>query len=164
MTTETERHDLLDTLATHRFLFLRTVDGLTDDQARLTPIPSTTLTLGGLVRHLTRGETQWSDFVEHGAPTGGPDYAGHAESFVMTADQSLDSVLEAYHAAAARTDALVRTVDLDAAHPLPEAPWNPPDTAWTARRVFVHLVAEIAQHAGHADLLREAIDGRKSMG
>ncbi|GMA86523.1 hypothetical protein GCM10025868_17730 [Angustibacter aerolatus] len=54
--------------------------------------------------------------------------------------------------------------DLDAAQPLPPAPWNPPGATWTARRVFVHLVAEIAQHAGHADILRETLDGRKSMG
>lgn len=164
MTTENERHDLLDTLAKHRFLFLRTVDGLTDDHARLTPIGSTTLSLGGLVKHMTRGETQWCDFVEEGAPSGEPDHAGHADSFVMGTDTDLDATLAAYHAAAARTDALVRSVDLDLAHPLPEAPWNPPGTSWTARRVFVHLVAETAQHAGHADLLREALDGQKTMG
>ena len=53
---------------------------------------------------------------------------------------------------------------LDASHPLPEAPWSEPGARWTARRVLVHLVAETAQHAGHADIIRESNDGAKSMG
>ena len=63
-----------------------------------------------------------------------------------------------------RTDELVRTCDLDAVQPLPEAPWFPPDGTRSARRVFVHIVAETAQHAGHADILRETLDGQKTMG
>ncbi|HZH22206.1 MAG TPA: DUF664 domain-containing protein, partial [Geodermatophilus sp.] len=54
--------------------------------------------------------------------------------------------------------------DLDASHPLPEAPWFQPGARRSARRVFVHIVAETAQHAGHADILRETIDGQKTMG
>ena len=54
--------------------------------------------------------------------------------------------------------------DLDASHPLPEAPWFPPGAARSARRVFLHIIAETAQHAGHADILRESIDGQKTMG
>ena len=64
-----------------------------------------------------------------------------------------------------RTDDLLRSLpDLDAAHPLPEAPWFPPGTQWSARRVLMHIVAETSQHAGHADIIREALDGAKSMG
>jgi hypothetical protein len=65
---------------------------------------------------------------------------------------------------ARRTDELVGTVDLDAAQPLPKAPWFEPGASWSARRVFLHIVAETAQHAGHADIIREAIDGSKTMG
>ena len=54
--------------------------------------------------------------------------------------------------------------DLDASHPLPEAPWFPPGARRSARRVFLHIIAETAQHAGHADILRESIDGQKTMG
>jgi Protein of unknown function (DUF664) len=54
--------------------------------------------------------------------------------------------------------------DLDASHPLPAAPWNPPGTRWSARRVFLHLIAETSQHAGHADIIRESMDGAKTMG
>ena len=58
---------------------------------------------------------------------------------------------------------LARTVDLAATHALPEAPWFEKE-AWSNRRVLMHLVAETAQHAGHADILRETIDGQKTMG
>ena len=63
------------------------------------------------------------------------------------------------------TDELVASLpSLDASHPLPEAPWFETGAHWTARRVLLHIVAETAQHAGHADIIREAIDGAKSMG
>ncbi|GAA5004177.1 hypothetical protein GCM10025734_42240 [Kitasatospora paranensis] len=66
---------------------------------------------------------------------------------------------------AARTDAFVAAApDLDAAHPLPEAPWFEPGAAWSVRRVLLHVVAETAQHAGHADIIRESLDGAKTMG
>ncbi len=54
------------------------------------------------------------------------------------------------------------TWDLDATQPLPEAPWFPPNATRSARRVFVHIVGETAQHAGHADILRETLDGAQS--
>ena len=69
-----------------------------------------------------------------------------------------------YEKVAQRTDELVRTVDLDATQPLPEAPWFAPGATRSARRVFIHIVAETAQHAGHADIIRESIDGQKTMG
>ncbi len=70
-----------------------------------------------------------------------------------------------YDEVAAETDELVRTLpDLDAAQPLPEAPWFERGASWSARRVLLHIIAETAQHAGHADILREAIDGAKTMG
>ena len=53
---------------------------------------------------------------------------------------------------------------LDAAQPLPEAPWFEPGARWSARRVLLHVIAETAQHAGHADIMRESLDGAKTMG
>ena len=70
-----------------------------------------------------------------------------------------------YEQVAARTDALVESLpDLDLSHPLPPAPWFAPGATRSARRVFLHIVAETAQHAGHADIIRETIDGQKTMG
>ena len=78
--------------------------------------------------------------------------------------ETLEGVLARYEEVARRTDELVATLDLDAAYPLPEAPWFEPGASWSARRAFLHVIAETAQHAGHADILRESIDGQKTMG
>ena len=170
--TSTERDELVALLTKHRGLFLVTVQGLTDEQVRLTPTVSA-LSLGGLVKHVTATVAQWLDFVEHG-PGGGadidwddPDPAlleAFADGFRLLPDETLEEVLAGWGAVADRTDALVRTVDLDETHPLPQAPWFPPGEVWSNRRVLIHVLAEISQHAGHADILRESIDGQKSMG
>lgn len=162
-----ERADLLDALAQHRQLFRHTVEGLTDEQAALTPTASE-LCLGGLIKHVARTESQWLDFVTEGPAVMALDensYAEHANSFRMLPGETLTGVLEQYDEVARRTDELVRSVpDLDASQPLPEAPWFERGARWSARRVFVHILAETTQHAGHADILRETIDGQKSMG
>jgi hypothetical protein len=54
--------------------------------------------------------------------------------------------------------------DLDLSHPLPEAPWFEKGASWSARRVLLHVIAETAQHAGHADIIRETLDGSRTMG
>jgi hypothetical protein len=91
-------------------------------------------------------------------------FAAHADGFVLRDDETLAGAIARYDEVARRTDDLVRTIDLDVSQPLPEAPWFPPGATRTARRVFVHIVAETAQHAGHADIVREALDGQKTMG
>ena len=64
-----------------------------------------------------------------------------------------------------RTDELVGALEsLDASQPLPVAPWFEPGGRWSARRALLHILAETSQHAGHADIVREAIDGAKTMG
>jgi hypothetical protein len=83
----------------------------------------------------------------------------------MEEDETLEGLLAAYDDVADRTDQLVSSLpSLDASHPLPEAPWFPPGARWSARRALLHIVAETAQHAGHADIIRESIDGAKTMG
>jgi hypothetical protein len=164
---DAERADLLETLAKHRELFLHTVDGLTDEQAAATPTPSE-LCLGGLVKHVTRVESRWHGFLADGPAAMALDessYAEHADSFRMLPGETLAAILQAYAEVARRTDELIASLsDLDASHPLPAAPWFEPGARWTARRVFLHVIAETTQHAGHADIIREAIDGQKSMG
>lgn len=163
-----ERADLLETLGKHRWLLRHTVDGLTDEQAALTPTASE-LCLGGLIKHVALVESHWVDFIVQGALAmgagGDTDYTEHANSFHMLPGDTLAGVLERYEDVARRTDELVASLpDLDVSHPLPAAPWFEPGAAWSSRRVLVHIVAETAQHAGHADILRETIDGQKSMG
>jgi len=163
-----ERDDFGQGLRHHRGLLLRTVRGLTDAQARLTPTASQ-LCLGGIVKHLTLTEENWARFIEQGpAYTGPPDAAAYERqitSFHVEGTDSLAELVDRYRAAARYTDELVISLpSLDASQPLPEAPWFERGARWSARRVLVHLVAETAQHAGHADIIREAIDGAKSMG
>jgi hypothetical protein len=128
-------------------------------------------------KHVTAVEKNWADFAVDG-PAEQPDIdwasidwtnppaaiLEHQNGFRMLEGESLESILAAYDAVAAATDALVATIDLDQAHPLPEAPWFEPGATWSARRAFVHVIAETAQHAGHADIIRETIDGQKTMG
>jgi uncharacterized damage-inducible protein DinB len=164
-----ERADLLASLARHRYFLRFTVRGLTDDQARQRSTVSE-LTLGGLIKHVAATERQWADFIVDGpsAMGGGWDEAGAGdwtEGFRMLADETLAGLLDTYEQVARRTDELVTTLpDLDAAQPLPEAPWFDPGASWSARRVLLHVIAETAQHAGHADIIRESLDGAKSMG
>jgi len=166
-TLTTERADLIDTLDSHRWFLTRTVAGLSEEQARLRPTASE-LTLGGLVKHVTATERMWADFVVAG-PSAIPAFdestaAEWAAEFVMLPTETLAGLLAEYAEVAARTDELVRSLpDLDAAHPLPEAPWFTPGATRSARRVFLHVIAETAQHAGHADILRETIDGQQTM-
>jgi hypothetical protein len=93
------------------------------------------------------------------------DWARRAEEFRLLPGETLAGVLATYAEAAHRTDALVTELpDLNASHPLPNAPWFPPGARWSARRAILHIIAETAQHAGHADIIRESLDGAKSMG
>ncbi|WP_432511276.1 DinB family protein [Kineococcus sp. SYSU DK001] len=161
-----ERREFLSALSKHRRLFTATLTGLTDEQAAARTTVSE-LCLGGLVKHVGQTEAQWAAFAREGAAAfpsfEDVDWQARADSFRLLPGETVAGVLADHAAVAARTDDLVRTLDLDLAHELPRAPWFERER-WSVRRVLLHLVAEIAQHAGHADLLREAIDGRKSMG
>jgi hypothetical protein len=93
------------------------------------------------------------------------DFARRADEFRLLPDETLAGVLDDYAEVARRTDELVASLpDLNASHALPKAPWFPPGERWSARRVLMHIMAETAQHAGHADIIRESLDGAKSMG
>jgi hypothetical protein len=79
--------------------------------------------------------------------------------------ETVASLLARYEEVAARTDDVVRNcADLGASHALPVAPWFEKGARWSARRVVLHIVAETAQHCGHADIIRESLDGKKTMG
>ena len=166
-----ERGDLLESLGRHRLFLRHTVQGLTDEQARLQPTVSE-LCLGGIVEHVAATEAAWADFMVRGAaafPTAAWADPAMAEAWAdehhLLPDETLAGVLEEHAAVAARTDHLVRTLpSLDVDHLLPEAPWFAPGARQSARRTLLHVIAETAQHAGHADVLRETLDGQKTMG
>jgi Protein of unknown function (DUF664) len=164
----TERADLAAALATQRGFLRQTVRGLSDQQAALHPTTSE-LCLGGIVKHVARVESGWIDFIVEGPSAMGPmdeaAYEAHASGFRMEEGETLAGLLAGYDRAAQRTDELLGSMaSLDLSHPLPEAPWFESGARWSARRVFLHILAETAQHAGHADIIRESIDGAKTMG
>jgi uncharacterized damage-inducible protein DinB len=166
-TTTRERADLLETLAKHRGFLLRTVQGMTDEQAGLRPTASE-LCLGGIVKHVTHVEDGWANFMVEGPSAIGPAdaaaYERHLAGFLMDGE-TLDELLARYETVARRTDELVVSLpSLDDSHLLPEAPWFEAGASWSARRTLLHVIAETAQHAGHADIIRESIDGAKTMG
>jgi uncharacterized damage-inducible protein DinB len=163
-----ERREFISALAKQRKLLVLTVRGLSEEQIRLRPTASG-LCLGGILIHVTTGEERWSSFIAEGsAAIGGADPAAlpqHDASFEIAAGETLVSLLERYDKAARSTNELIMTLpSLDLAHPLPEAPWFKKGASWSARRVLLHIMAETAQHAGHADIIRETIDGAKTMG
>ena len=134
------------------------------------PNPLDAKSIGGLIKHVTATERAWADFIRRGpsAMPGWNDPAAveaHADQHRMRADETLAGLLADYDEVAGRTDQLVAELpDLDASQPLPEAPWFPPGARWSARRTLLHVIAETAQHAGHADIIRESLDGAKTMG
>ncbi|TDE34969.1 DinB family protein [Actinomadura sp. 6K520] len=165
-----ERADLLAMLAKHRHFLRFTTRGLSDEQVGMRTTASE-LCLGGLIKHVANGERAWVDFILHGSSAMGDfddmteeDFAQRDNEFRMLPGETLAGVLDAYAEVARRTDELVATLpDLDATQALPKAPWFQ-DAHWSARRVLMHIIAETAQHAGHADIIRESLDGSKTMG
>ncbi|MBE9374783.1 DinB family protein [Saccharopolyspora sp. HNM0983] len=165
--TADEATDLLGALDTHRGFLRYAVRGLDDEQAGSHPTASE-LSLGGLIKHVTSVERGWMSFLREGAAALRPDetaMAARAAGFRMEPQETLDGLLADHERAAAETAQLIRSLpDLDEVRELPEAPWFEPGAGWSARRVLLHLLAETAQHAGHADILRETLDGQKTMG
>jgi hypothetical protein len=125
-------------------------DGLDDDQLRRVLVPTGTNLLG-LLRHLTVSEWYWFGFHLTGRPTRAKwDFRMEVPADVAAAD-----VINDYRAAAAASDQAIRTAG-DPAAPLAELVNGQP---LTVRWVLAHMTTETARHAGHADILREQIDG-----
>jgi len=162
-----ERADLLASLGRHRHFLRFTARGLTDEQAAQRTTVSE-LCIGGLIKHVALTERQWARFIAEGPSVMAFDesmYEQWGNAFRMLDGETLDGLLSQYEQVADQTDELVAGLpDLDAVQPLPDAPWFEKGASWSARRVLLHIIAETAQHAGHADILREALDGAKTMG
>ncbi|HYD11090.1 MAG TPA: DinB family protein, partial [Acidimicrobiales bacterium] len=129
-------------------------------QARAVPTAGA-LSIGGLLKHVATTESFWLDVVlQQHEPFSWEAADGYMDEFAMSDEESLDAILARYDKVAARTESIVRGLPMDHPVPVPEAPWFPTDVeAWTLRWVLLHLIQETGRHAGHADIVRESIDG-----
>jgi uncharacterized damage-inducible protein DinB len=162
-----EREGLLGFLAQQRDALRIAAHGLTDEQARATPTASM-LSVGGLIKHVALTEQSWIDLVlqrsrETGGQNGEDDYVA---GFRLGPDETLTGALAFYHEVAKETETVIAGIaDLRQPVPVPKGvPWFPDDVdAWSVRWVLLHLIEETARHAGHADIVREGVDGATAM-
>lgn len=139
--------------------------GLTEEQARATPCRSA-LSLAGIVKHLAYGMHGWVTTLGADPTTPRPldptAFAAHAASFALTDDETVEAVLADFDAVRAELLAALAATDPDTPTVEPAAPWSGVMDERPARRryLLLHLVEETARHAGHADLLREQLDGQ----
>jgi uncharacterized damage-inducible protein DinB len=132
--------------------------GLTEEQARARPTVSA-LSVAGLIKHAATTEKGWIQTM-----IGNVGYANeraYLDSFVLTDEETLESVIADLDRVAAETEAAVASLDdLGTKVQLPKAPWYPQYAEGvSARWILLHVLEELARHAGHADIIREHIDG-----
>ena len=157
--TDGERAQLEAFLAYFRAVLARKAEGLDDAQVRTAACPPSELHLLGLIRHMADVERFWAQgafradpewvplYYGPGHPDGDPDGDLHPRP-----DETIDEAFEAYWRELAAADAVYAAADLDDVQ-------RGQDKRRNLRWIYIHLIEEYARHCGHADLLREAIDG-----
>ncbi|WP_433409413.1 DinB family protein [Saccharomonospora azurea] len=154
-----EREGLLDYLAQQRYVVCLAAYGLTDQQIRETPTVSS-LSVGAILKHVCRTERVWIDLVC------GLGLTDPGDDLRLAPGETLADLVGEYERVATRTEEVVAEID-DLSRPVPvprDVPWFPADVdAWSVRWVLLHLIEETARHAGHADILRESIDGATAL-
>lgn len=161
----TTEHDALAAYAAQQIRQIAAaLQGLDDAQLRSTPAASE-MSLGGIARHClfvgnegifasldpSRAESHGNQDLEAGVPS----------ATAVHDDDTAESLIAALHDMADWVERTVPSLDLDARIPVPDQPWFPDDIeSWPARWVVLHAIEEYARHAGHADILREQIDGK----
>ena len=148
-----EKATLAGFLDFHRDTFLWKIDGLSADQLRTAACPPSDLTLWGHLRHLAEVDRGWfHDFDGEDLP---PLFCTEADpegDLVVPADADLAADLATFRSICERSRQIVD------AHSLDDQQVTPKRT-YSLRWIVVHLIEEYARHNGHADLLRQAIDG-----
>jgi Protein of unknown function (DUF664) len=158
-----EKGALLEYLRRCRVALLAKLDGLGEYDVRR-PMTPTGTNLLGLVKHVAYVQLGYFGEV-FGRPSGRPypwDDGGEEDADMWaTADESREEVVELYRFSAAHADATIEALPLDA---VGEVPWWPEERRRpTLHTVLVHVCVEVARHAGHADIVRELVDGAAGM-
>jgi hypothetical protein len=150
-TVASERHTLVGLLADNRAEILALLDGMTEEEVRRSLVPSLT-TLLGLVKHASFAERVWFHVTlpgrtreEVGVPWDIDD------SFRLAADDTIESVAAEFRAVCAESDRIA------ADHALEDTGQHRRRGPVNLRWMYVHMIEELARHAGHGDILREQI-------
>lgn len=166
-TTSTEKANLLEWVEAELVNARSTVHGLTADQLRSRPVPTSELTLGWLILHIGEVAESW---LGRAAAAPEPPATGRSltEAFAwaesvnrVDPDATSEEILAEYDRRCTAGLEYLRAADLDAEVPVPtEMPWYPPGhPPLNGRWAALHAINEISRHSGHADILREAVDG-----
>ena len=152
-----------------------TAYGLTNEQARSTASASS-LSISGLIAHAAQGTFAWiqqvrdpslhvkeEDYAEYGSQLG---LEGVHDGSILP-DLDIADILGAFEMCMAEVQTARRSVedngtDLGTVVPMPDNPWMPKNFEMNVRWILCHLITEISRHAGHADIIRESIDGANS--
>ncbi|MET7484105.1 DinB family protein [Streptomyces sp. NPDC005538] len=153
-----EREALLAFIEEQRGGIRRALLGLTEEQAASRPSASE-LSLSGLLKHVSQVEQGWIARAKQEPPEVERDQSNWHESFRLVDGETIESQLAYWEKVAAETEAFIRSApSLDDTFPLPKEPWFPEGSV-SIRWVCLHLIRETARHAGHADIIRESLDG-----
>jgi hypothetical protein len=131
-------------------------EGLSDEDAHRVVIPTSPLmTVAGVLAHCTWAEQLWFEHAFLGRSFAGPGWDGVDDSEFVVAGRSLNELLTAYDEQCARTDEVI------AAHALSDRGVGGqfPSASSTLEWMLLHMLEELARHAGHLDLIRELLDG-----
>jgi hypothetical protein len=167
-TTPTEAESLISVLERNRRTFAWKTEGLDEKGLRATTAAST-MTLGGLVKHVALVEADWLAVKlagqEYGAPWEGVDFdADPSWEWRTGAEDAPADVCALWRAAVERSRALVAEVIEERGLDGPASFTWPNGRKPTVRAMILDMIEEYARHTGHADILREAVDGRVGEG
>jgi uncharacterized damage-inducible protein DinB len=136
-----EQEGLLAFLAQARYLLRLTAYGLSDEQLRATPSASP-LSVGGLVKHCASTEEGWLSTIRNEPQV--VDYEAYGRNFALQTEKTVAEIGDLGH-----------RIPIDHS-----VPWNRKDLEYfTVRWILLHLIQETARHTGHADIVRETVDG-----
>jgi hypothetical protein len=150
-----ERVVLEAMLDENRESLIQCVDGLSEEDARRSLVPSLTTPLG-LLKHVACAERSW--FQRRLAALPESEWDGYAygdePSWSLSEDDTVASAIDEYQRAPSRSREIAAAYDLD--HTIEHDVMGTLSLRW----IYLHMIEEVARHAGHADILREQIDGK----
>ncbi|MEU8541067.1 DinB family protein [Streptomyces sp. NPDC048717] len=152
---------LLNCLEAQRAALVRASYGLTEEQAASRPTASE-LSLSGLIKHVAEGQTNWLRMAQRRPSEVRRSPETWHESFRLVGEETIPQALAFLDSVNKELTEFVRSVpSLDETFPLPDVPWFPQGEV-SIRWMLLHLIREMAQHTGHADIIRESLDGKTS--